>query len=239
LTNRPIANSGIGYKEQFLTRFKEQGEEAALYMEGMAILALKAERPDFRIYVVDGINFTPEQLVFNLLDGAPSFGPVDKWREYIEGGWREHEVSRSKKPSVALPGEGWLKSLQVELQDGKRRPHTKWCPHDVAGNGCEIIDWGWDCCEDTTQELGEGWKNPRSLYLYCGEPESDVLARVAKDPEGFVFEHGLRNELDLPSGARETLKNWEADSFDEVQARLKLQLEAFRRASTGDIEKQG
>jgi hypothetical protein len=87
-----LNNHGVGYRDKFATRMQSHGDQAPLYMEAMAILALKAERPEFKIYVIDGVNFTPEQLAFNLMNDAPSFGPVDKWQEYIEGGWREHET---------------------------------------------------------------------------------------------------------------------------------------------------
>jgi hypothetical protein len=87
-----LNNQGVGYIDKFVTRMKCLGDEAPLYMEAKAILALKAERPGFKIYVVDGIKFTPEQLAFNLMNDAPSFGPVDEWRAYIEGGWRERET---------------------------------------------------------------------------------------------------------------------------------------------------
>jgi hypothetical protein len=85
----PIAlnNQGIGYKEKFAARVQKQGEGAALLLEARAILQMKKERPDFKIYVIDGVKYTPEQLAFNLMNDAPQFGPVDEWRAFVEGGW--------------------------------------------------------------------------------------------------------------------------------------------------------
>jgi hypothetical protein len=81
-----LSNGGVGYKEKLSSRFREQSNDAALYREAIAILKLKAQRSGFKIYVVDGIKYTAEQLAINLIDDAPSFGPVDKWRAFIEGG---------------------------------------------------------------------------------------------------------------------------------------------------------
>jgi hypothetical protein len=80
-----LNNTGVGYVEKLSLRFESQGEDAALYIEAMAILAVKGKRPDFKIYVVDGLKHTAEQLAFNLMDDAPSFGPVDKWCAFIHG----------------------------------------------------------------------------------------------------------------------------------------------------------
>lgn len=107
-----LNNQGVGYTDKFATRMKSLGDEAPLYMEAMAILAVKAERPDFKIYVVDGIEFLPEQLAFNLMDDAPSFGPVDKWTAYVEGGWRERETifNSMANMSVAVHETGKVRS---------------------------------------------------------------------------------------------------------------------------------
>jgi hypothetical protein len=102
-----LNNQGVGYTDKFATRMKSLGDEAPLYIEAMAILAVKAERPDFKIYVVDGIEFLPEQLAFNLMDDAPSFGPVDKWTAYVEGGWREQEARKeAEEQQVRKDAEG-------------------------------------------------------------------------------------------------------------------------------------
>ena len=94
-----LNNSGVGYKEKLSSRFKDQGNKSALYLEAMAIMEVKAQRPEFKIYIVDGINHTAEQLAFNLMNGAPSFGPVDKWRAFINGGC-ELEGAQQLDPPV-------------------------------------------------------------------------------------------------------------------------------------------
>jgi len=81
-----LNNQGIGYKEKLARTFSEQGKHAALYREANAILAEKARRPTFKIYIVDGIKYLPEQAAFNLAKGAPSFGPETQWKEFIERG---------------------------------------------------------------------------------------------------------------------------------------------------------
>ena len=55
-----LNNSGVGYKEKLSSRFKDQGNKSALYLEAMAIMEVKAQRPEFKIYIVDGINHTAE-----------------------------------------------------------------------------------------------------------------------------------------------------------------------------------
>jgi hypothetical protein len=98
-----LNNQGIGYKEKFATRMKEQGEKAPLYMEAMAILDMAKKNPDFKIYVVDGIKYTPEQFAFNLKKDAPSFGPVEKWTEFVKGGWKEYEAHQEAGAAAAAP----------------------------------------------------------------------------------------------------------------------------------------
>ena len=91
--NRDVLNNqGVGYMEKFVARMQAQGKDAALHREAMAILEVKAQRPDFKIYVVDGVSFLPEQLAFNLMNDAPSFGPVDKWENFITGGWETYST---------------------------------------------------------------------------------------------------------------------------------------------------
>jgi hypothetical protein len=94
-----LNNQGVGYKEKLAGRFEKERDEAALYREAITIFSIKAQRPNFKIYVVDGVQFTTEQLAFNLMDDAPSFGPVDEWRAFIEGGckWARRVVYFSKK----------------------------------------------------------------------------------------------------------------------------------------------
>jgi hypothetical protein len=125
---KALNNQGVGYKDKFAARMKSLGDQAPLYMEAMAILALKAERPEFKIYVVDGVDginsisrnkhFTPEQLAFNLMNDAPSFGPVDKWCAYIEGGWREHETTIFNS----------LANMSVSPKVRRFHPITHTCP---------------------------------------------------------------------------------------------------------------
>jgi hypothetical protein len=81
-----LNNVDIGYKDKAMQRFQEQGTNSALYREAMAILKIidDVNRPDFKVYVIDGITHTTEQLAFNLIDGAPLFGPVEAWRAFIE-----------------------------------------------------------------------------------------------------------------------------------------------------------
>lgn len=99
-----LDNHGVGYKEKLASRFKSHGEKAALYREAQAILELKRLKPDFKIYVVDGIKYLPEQVSFNLMDNAPSFGPVRAWREFIEGGcvWECKYTSPTSKATLAM-----------------------------------------------------------------------------------------------------------------------------------------
>jgi hypothetical protein len=66
----------------------------------MAIMDVKALRPEFKAYVVDGIDHTAEQLAFNPMNDAPSFGPVDKWRKFIDGGC---EWGAGHAPAAAAP----------------------------------------------------------------------------------------------------------------------------------------
>jgi hypothetical protein len=78
---KKLNNQGIGYVEKLTDRFQSQKEDAALYMEAMAILEKQATDPSFCIYVVDGVGATPEQLHHNL--GNPSYGPVDLWKKFL------------------------------------------------------------------------------------------------------------------------------------------------------------
>ena len=56
-----LNNQGIGYKDKFCSRITEQGEKAALYIcthRSHGDLRSEArERPDFKIYVIDGVQF--------------------------------------------------------------------------------------------------------------------------------------------------------------------------------------
>jgi hypothetical protein len=98
-----LNNHGVGYKEKLSTRFREQGKDAALYREAKAILAIKERRPEFKIYVVDGINYTPELLAFN-----PPFNLHDnfmnKWREFVEGGCQRAGTKSEGAGSVTRRG---------------------------------------------------------------------------------------------------------------------------------------
>ena len=95
-----LNNNGVGYKEKLTSRFRDQGEDAALYLEAMAIVEVKSLRPEFKIYVVDGTKHTPEQLAFNLMNNAPSFGPVDTWLAFVNDGCKEDQ-GKDKDKGIA------------------------------------------------------------------------------------------------------------------------------------------
>jgi hypothetical protein len=101
-----LNNSGVGYQEKLSSRFRDEGIDAALYREALAIIEIKVQRPTFKIYVVDGINYTPEQLAFNLINDAPSFGPVGKWQAFVEGGGCECEGAENGGGRVAAARQG-------------------------------------------------------------------------------------------------------------------------------------
>jgi hypothetical protein len=121
-----LNNQGVGYKDKFINRIKTHGDEAALYKEAMAILALKEERPDFKIYVVDGIDHTPEQLAFNLMNDAPSFGPVEKWCSFMKHEWCKYNTTLALNPPAGTTPTITFASLVAfyELHNPQNVPHV-------------------------------------------------------------------------------------------------------------------
>jgi hypothetical protein len=142
--SKALNNQGIGYKEKFTARMQAQGNDAALYKEAMAILAVKKERPGFKIYVLDGINHTPEQLAFNLMKDAPSFGPVDKWIAFVEGGWRAHGgsmASQGDSPTALNSPEMDKVTLKSDLQCMSPGPKKRVAQYLVeAGDHTQLRD---------------------------------------------------------------------------------------------------
>jgi hypothetical protein len=80
-----LGNKGMGYQEKLTQRFSEQGENAALYKEAMAIREkVKMTAGVFFVYAIDGRAFTPEQMRVNLEDKAPSYGNSAEWASFID-----------------------------------------------------------------------------------------------------------------------------------------------------------
>jgi hypothetical protein len=79
-----LGNNGMGYAEKLSSRYFRDREEAALYKEAMAIRKMKEQNPDFLVFVIDGREFTPEQLRASLDNEEGPYGAVDKWYRFID-----------------------------------------------------------------------------------------------------------------------------------------------------------
>jgi hypothetical protein len=98
-----LNNGGVGYREKLSQRYSAQGADAALFQEAVAIRKRKTEDPNFKIYVIDGEDFTASDLAMNLLANAPSFGPIKEWEAFLDGGcvWAQDGVSGGGHPQVS------------------------------------------------------------------------------------------------------------------------------------------
>jgi hypothetical protein len=78
-----LGNTGVGYKEKLKSSIKKKGKKAPLYMEAKAICERQRTSASFRVHVIDGRKFTPEQIPVNLNRGVPTSGLIVEWRAFV------------------------------------------------------------------------------------------------------------------------------------------------------------
>jgi hypothetical protein len=222
-----LNNSGIGYKEKLSSRFKQQGVKAALYLEAMAIKEIKARRPEFKIYVVDGITHTAEHLAFNLMNDAPSFGPADKWCAFIGGGHEgqgafvEAFVSGEVKGAVAkgvVDSEGMdgvANGSGFDLDDGI--PMAETVSATSGGSRAAVVN------KDDCDKLSEFYKDADDV---CADAIRAALSSGASNKEARIAGTNAAMQVGADEEAAACIADkqfnlaWAREKFQEKQFML-------------------